>query len=500
MSRKNVGSLVASLLALSNLPCQAGAVKAPAGAKKVPAPQAASPASSEWMASKKAGDLAIISGDSGAEAKYSAALSLAEKAKDNKALLVCLSALANCLASNRGRIADEEPLRQSALDLAQKTCGTASPQYAATLAAMSDYLARRGDIGQAEEKSEKAMAILGQSEDKFPLEMATCYQAVAERQIAVGTPGLADGSIKKALELREAKLPANDVLVLLTCRRYSELLKQLGRKDEASKLDERIALARAEAPTSTASVASSPKAAAKPDKNKDVFLKLLSDAKEADKSGDSAKSLACWKLVVQEAEKASPADARLPYALVHLADACAGQKQKDEASALYKRALDMREKMGATNTLGAVRNLSRMAGMVLQNKNAAEADKLYSKALAIEDQLSAPDLIQAITLQNLLSTGMMTNDNGKVEQVAKRLMTVADKLGGAFGGMQKRSALAMLGMVYMKSGRLNEGMNLMKSMPQSDRLNNDEVTKAVKEAYATDETLVDKAEEASFIN
>lgn len=461
-----------------------------------------SASSAEWQALKKAGDQASVRGTAAeAEGKYRAALASAEKAKDNKGILSCISALANVLVADRTRLGEEEPLRQRALQLAEQLFGATSPPYAAKLGEFADCLARKGDIAGAEESTDRAMAILSQSEDKYPLEMAACYQALADRQVSLGTLGLAANSFQKVYELRSSKLPADDPSVLDACKGYAVLLRQLDRKDEAAKLEQQIMLAKAEpaAGAVSGSVDISVKKANKGD-DKSAFLKLLAEAKAADKAEDREKSLSCWKLVVQEAEKSDAKDGRLPYALLHLADANQALKNKDEAAATYKRAMDIRQQQGAGKSLGMARNLARIAGLAMQSKNPNEADKLYSQALEIDDQVSAPDLVTSIALQNILSTSMMTGNNAKGEQTARRLMQLADKQGGAFGTMQKRMAVGMLGGIYIKSGRLNEGMELMKSISQLPRSDGQDMAQSLKETYASAEALVDKAEEAGFTN
>lgn len=498
-----------TFIALMPVPYAAATAQTPIAAKNPPAASASqSQSSSEWQALKIAGDAAALRGNlADAEEKYRAALASAEKLKDNKAVLSCLTPLANCLAAQGNKIADEEPLRQKAVTLAEKTFGVASPQFAAKLAELADLQARKGETGLAGETTDRAVKILGGSEDKFPLEMATCYQAIGERQVATHSLGLADDSLKKALDLRSTKLPANDLLVLDTCRRYADLLNQLARKDEANKLQERIVLARAEAPggDSTAtpdaskSDASKPDAS-KPDPSKLILAKLVSEAKDASKAGDQGKAVTCWKAVVEAAEKSGAKDGRLPYALVHLGDAYKMQGSNDEATALYKRAIDLGQQPGAPKSLGVVRSISRLASIELQKKNSAAAASLFTRALALEDEQNAPDALVAGTLQKMISACMMAQDNAHVELAAKRLIALADKIGGPVGNMQKSMATAMLGSVYMKSGRMGEGMQLMKSMSHMPRTNPADFANTAKDTYAADEVLYDKSEEASFLN
>jgi tetratricopeptide (TPR) repeat protein len=493
---------------------QAGTLKKTPDATKAKASTSHSNASNaEWQTLIRAGDAALTGGNfEEAKTKYEEALASAEKLKDDKAVITCLTALSNCVATQDNQTADEQPLRERALELAKKTYGATTPQYASALAELADLKARQGDISTASDDTDRALAILGQSEEKYPLEMATCYQALANRQMSEGTPALADDSFKKALSLRTANLAANDPALLDTCKRYTKVLKQLGRKEEASKLEARVTSAASAASggstaagsatagssASIPSTAGSKTASKNNDNNIAVFSKLLNDAKEADKAGDSDKTSSAWKLVVDQAEKLGAKDARLPYALVHLADAYRAQKKEDEAIALLKRAQEIREQQSATKTLGMARNLSRLAIIELQNKNYSEAERLFSKALELEDQQGAPDLIVAVTLQYVLMTSMAAKDQAKTEEMGKRLLPLAEKEGGTFGQMQMRMAAGSLGAMYMKSGRMNEGMQLIRSIAQLPRPNQADVANSAKESYAAVDVLFDKAEEATF--
>lgn len=503
--------LATAFLALVPLPCAAGTVQTPVGAKaSQPVTVSQAQATSQWQSAKSAGDAAVLRGSlPDAEEKYHAALSAAEKSKDNKGIVSCLTSLANCLAAQPNRISDEEPLRQRAADLAEKTIGATSPQFAGTLAGLADMQARKGESGLAEENTDRATKILGESDEKYPLEMATCYQAIGQRQVAIHTLGLADDSFKKALDLRSAKLPANDILVLETCRCYADLLKQLDRNDEAKKLQDRIVLARAEAPAGNISVASGATTSststesaksAKTDESKPILAKLVNEAKDASKAGDPAKAVTSWKAVVEAAEKSGAKDGRLPYALVHLGDAYHAQGSNEEAAVLYKRAIDMGEQQGAAKALGMVRSVSRLASIELQKKNSAEASRLYIRALALEDDQNAPDVIVAGTLSKMIAACMMAQDNAHVEVAAKRLIALADKIGGPAAEMQKRTAVAMLGSVYIKSGHMSEGVQLMKSMSHMPKTNPADFANAAKESLAAEDAIYDKSEEATFLN
>lgn len=497
MNLRPVYGLAASLLICNSALAQ-GAVKKPA----VHAPVAAAGKDVKGGDSRskliQAGDLARVQGkDAAAQASYHSAMEQSEKNKDDKSLIAAMAAIADCMVADRTQLGDEEALRQKTAALAEKAYGAGSPQYALRLAQWADAAARRGDIAGAEASTDKAMNILGSDDQKYPQEMAACYEATAARQISLGTMGLAVGSYAKAYELLSAKFPTDNLHVLDCCRRYADVLKLLDRKDEAAALEKQIASAR------NVTVSAAPLVSTKPVKANDakaLFDKLVGDAKAALRAEDKEKSLTCWKLVVEQAEKMGTTDGRLAYALVHLGDCNHALGKNEEAARLYRKAMDIRGENKAGLTLGMVRNVSRLAAVEMSSKNVAEADKLYTQALDIEDQVSAPDTVKAITLQNLMSSGMMAQNNNKVEQSARRLIEIAGKQDGPLGTMQKSMATAMLGAVYMKSGRLNEGMALMKNMGQMQRPDPQQSTDAMKQSYLAQEAIFDKSEEEAFIN
>jgi hypothetical protein len=105
--------------------------------------------------------------------------------------------------------------------------------------------------------------------------------------------------------------------------------------------------------------------------------------------------------------------------------------------------------------------------------------------------------MQANAAQILLSACMMNKDMSKAEETAKRLLQIADKLSGPSAEMKKHMATAMLGGIYMQTGRRNEGMELMKSLGKMSR-DNAAYADLVKQEYATLEKTVDASEEAGF--
>jgi hypothetical protein len=78
------------------------------------------------------------------------------------------------------------------------------------------------------------------------------------------------------------------------------------------------------------------------------------------------------------------------------------------------------------------------------------------------------------------------------------MLQLADKIGGAFGSMQKRMALGMLGSAYMSSGRQSEGMQLLKSISQLPNPTGADFQKSLQESYSKAEELYEDSEKSSL--
>lgn len=454
-----------------------------------------SPKSTEWAELLKSAWQLNLSGDNQeASLKAQAGLASAEKLKDDKGIISSLNAMADILDS-QGNIPEQEDLRRRALDLAASSGGKSSPQYARELAKMASWYARKGEQGQARSMLDEAMAVLGNGgETKNPHEMSSCYLALARRQISEGTFGLADDSFSKALTLQDNSGSPEQAEALQIAKEYSALLDKLGRKSEADKLKDRINLARASSSLGNSSSGASTAGSG----SKNLFLRLVQDARAASDAGDRSKCTSLWKLALQEAEK-SANDRKMAFALVHLADESRYAKQNDEAESLYRKALSLREKTGATDDLGMARNLSRMSQCYIMNKKSSEAESLLRKAQEIEEKCQANPSSKAATLQSLISCSMTNKNNRQAEDAAKKMLAIADQLPGAAAAMNKRMAQSMLGSIYMQSGRMNEGMQLMKEVSASmSAVSPAETTKAYTVQWAEADKQADEAELKSF--
>lgn len=451
--------------------------------------------SETWNKQIESGRTAVLRNDiEKARKDFQSALTNAESLKNDKAIVECLQAQAELLES-QDNLADALPIRQRAAQLAEKSYGPQSPKFAEQLGGLASYYARKGENANAWSNNERAMDILGKTGGggTNPLEMATCSLATGRIQVTERSFGLADDSFKKALDLRESKLGANAPLVLLTCKEYAALLDQLDRKEEAKKLTERITLANATATASSATPTRTTTAAPTTDK----FLTYIAEAKKAYAAKDVDTCKANWKLAVEAAEKDK--GPRLAYALVHLSDLYMMAKQTAESEALLKRAIKVREESNSTQTLGMCRNLARLGTIHLMNKNYQDAARVLEQASDIEEKLAPSPSLQAQTLQSYSSVLMLTKNFGKAEQVCKRLISLSEKLPGTIGASKKQIATSLLGGIYMQSGRMNEGMQIMKQM-SSSAVNQSptEIVKAATDEFNNIEKEYDESEEKSF--
>jgi tetratricopeptide (TPR) repeat protein len=355
-----------------------------------------------------------------------------------------------------------------------------------------------GNVGNSHTLVEQAMDLITNAGGEHALELASCYEVLGQTQIAEGTAGLADESFKKAMELREGKLGAKDELVLQTYTEYADLLDKLDRKDEANQLREKVTLARALA-TAGGGTSKSAAGGGSIGKAGSAFDTYMQSAQKLEKQNDMDGARANWKLAVQEAEK-TPKDGRLAFALVHYGDQCHRNKDAAEATALYKRAIEVREQAGATDTLGMARNLSRLATLDMSGGNYAQSESLLRRALEIEDKCNAPDDFLGSTIQSLLSAMTMSKNNSGMEQMCKRLLEIADRSPQDPTAASKRAvATAFLMRAYLESGRRDEAMRMQKQLaagtPKSMSKDNMQV---YQDAYTSMEKKIDDAEMAAF--
>lgn len=495
----NMALTVSAATTAVSQPSGKPAATKPATAAAKPAkvtPKAAAPAkkAEPWLPDLKSGNEALLGKNyPKAEDLFGKALIQAETAKDDKAIVECLSALADSLRKQE-KFADEDPIRRRALSVAQKAYGQSSPQTAEQIANLAGTLALKGEVGEAHTLAEQAVEMADKTSSEHPLALAAAYVGLGRVQVASLTPGLADENFHKALEIRRSKLDDKDPLVTQLCDEYAALLEKLDRKDEAAKLKEISALARATAAT-TISTTPAP-AAAKP--STAAFDAHAKAGRAAADGGDRDAAIANWKLAMQDAEKLGEKDPRLPYAMLQLSDQYQYQKQPAEAEALLKKALALREQSGNTNSLGMARNLVRLGQIAMTKKEYGDAERYMNRAVDIQDKCGAADMMQS-TLQSLISVHMMTKNNAKAEQAARMLINVADKVPTANSAMKKRMATAMLGSIYMQSGRMQEGLSLMKDMgsgmPQG---NPEDMAKAFQNEFKEQEKKADDSELASF--
>lgn len=446
-----------------------------------------------WKEKLESGQTLLLKGDAdAAEARLQEALAIAEKGADKRATIATLNALSECL-EGRDKFADAEPLRKRALALSEQAFGGSSAEYAEQVAGYAGYLARKGEVGEARAQTERALSIAGKATGDSSLAKAQCSIANARTLVSERTYGLADDALSSALQLRESKHGPNALVVLLTCKEYADLLEQLDRKAEARKLRDRITLATVTAGASaTASVASPGKANA----GKDKFFALVEEAKKAADKNDSENAMANWKLAVKEAESAKRND-RLAYALLHLGDQFNAKQNNDEAEVLFKRALDLREQSPSKESLGMARNLVRLANSYTRKKNYTSAERMLNRALECEEKSGATAALKAQTMQALLASCMLTRNLSRAEQVCKALIALSESNPGPMSTMKRAMATSMLAGVYMQTGRMNEGMQMMKgSSSAMTPASTQDYGNAMKAEFTTVEKEVDQSEES----
>lgn len=482
------------------------ALAAPAAKKKVPTKAAAKSAQKPGagandhikMLDDGTRDM-IKESFSQAEAKFKKALAQAEAAKNTNHQLECLVWLSASL-EKQSRLDEALALRQKALELAKKSFGADSSEYALQLAGMSSFYTKKGNNAQAWNYIEQANATLGKAggSAKHPITGAYCAIATARIQNLEGSKGLADQSYKKSLDLIQSAMKENAPLVILISKEYLPVLEAIEKTDEAKALKDKISLAEAAGTTGAANTAADTAPKIQSKLSGKEFAKIVGEAKQnmIDKDFDSA--LAKWQKALAMAEKEG-SQKKLAYVYFKMGDTYSLKDEKEKREALYKKSALLREKMKETETLGMARVLTRLANYEIVNKNIDEAKRLLNRALEIETKQNASDGMIENTLRSLASACMMGKDFGKGEEVCRKLIVLAEKDTSPVAETKKAMSTSMLAGLMMQTGRMQEGMSMMQSMngkltPESTKA----YSSAVAAQFAAVENEVDASEEKSM--
>jgi ATP/maltotriose-dependent transcriptional regulator MalT len=119
----------------------------------------------------------------------------------------------------------------------------------------------------------------------------------------------------------------------------------------------------------------------------------------------------------------------------------------------------------------------------------------------IEEKCGASDAVISSTLQSLVSACMLTKDNARTEDVCRRLIQVSGKSTSTTARMQKSMATSMLASIYMQTGRMDEGMRMMKEASgsmQQQQGSTDGYAKAIQQEMLEIEKQIDNSEEAAL--
>lgn len=464
--------------------------KAPTGS--MASPDAAAKLSAQIAATIREAQVAELGGqDALAGEKYKAAQKQAQESPAGKdiaaALLSADTALADFLY-RQNQLIEQLAYRQDALSAAEKFFGKESTQYAEQAANLATYFGSKGEGGESRRLVDQAISMLKNDEAKHPLELARCYIATARRQCAEGTFGLADDSYIKARQLRDSKGAKDDVVGLLYCLEHARLLDKIDRKAEAKQLKEKIisflALNGTAGGGTTSSIGKD---------KQSTFAKLVTEAKSAEGAQQWDKALDLWKMAASQVEQPGQ-ESKLAYALLRLGDQYKYKKQLSEAIEMYKKSLEAREKAGATNTLGMCRSLERLGQSYMLEQRFNDANAPLRRALEIEKMISADPSIQALTMQYLMTMYLSSKNFSAAEDMAKQIMNLPDAANSNIG-MKKQTAIASLSGIYMQTGRMAEGLEIMKQMKTPSASTGEDMAKSNQNEYVRLEKIFDSDEE-----
>lgn len=140
-----------------------------------------------------------------------------------------------------GRYTEAEPLFRRALSLAEKEWGPDSIRIVEALRYIGYMFLLKGENKEAEQHLIRALDICKKEPEADPKELAgVCYYLAYLYHHNLNRFEEAEEFYKQALALQEENLGSDSIEVKEIIKEYASLLKQMGRKEEAEKLESRI--------------------------------------------------------------------------------------------------------------------------------------------------------------------------------------------------------------------------------------------------------------------
>lgn len=343
-----------------------------------------------------------------------------------------------------------------------------------------------GEVGPARTLVEQALSAVKENSGEQDLLMADCLMADGRIQALERNMGLAEDSIKQAVDIRRKLLKPEDSLLIEGIQEYAALLDKMGRKSEGDKLREEIAVTRAK--ERVAAVTNSENGSA----SGDSIGAAIQMARKATEKGDHETSLPLWKLALAAAQKHDSAGLRTAFCFIKLGDEYLYKKDSTQALHNLKLAIDAL-KPAHQDSQCALMAFRRVGMIESTNKNYAQAVDAFSKSVDIGLRSHADPRLTASTLQQLISMCIISKETGKGEQACKQLQDLSDQLTGAMKASSKMIATSMLGSIYMQTGRMSEGMALMKQISGSQPAYSQEYTQQITADYTAMEKLAEDA-------
>ncbi len=404
------------------------------------------------------------------------------------AAFTVLSVTCPCiLAANPATKAPGSPNKSPAANSKGSAAGASTDTWRKTVRdniSLADEKVKVGEVGTARHLIDQAITTVkeqGSEEDRL---MADCLITEGRIQIQEGNKGLAEDSLKQALDIRRKILKPGDKQVCDLIEEYAVLLDNMGRKAEAEKLREEVAVERAKERVAGATTASS-------GTTTNICDKAIELARQATTAGDREGAFAQWKLALAAAEKQSINDPRIGYCLLKLSDEYLQKKDYSQSEQSLKRAIEVLKGGSHETSNCTAMALRRLAYLEFMNKNMQRASDLYSKALEMENRVNADPRIIATTVQQVASISMVSKDFSRVEQACKQLQELSSQLTGASKTYARITATSLLGAIYMQTGRSREGMDLLKQISNMQPANATEYGKQLSADIIDAERLTD---------
>jgi tetratricopeptide (TPR) repeat protein/CHAT domain-containing protein len=367
------------------------------------------------------------------------ALAIREKAlgTDHKDVAISLNNLALVLTAEK-HFEQAERMFVRTLPIYERTVGSEHLETGKVLENFGDLYQAQGRAREAEPLFVRALAIREKASGQEHGDVASTLNKLAQVHIVLRQDDEAEPLLKRYLAMREKALGPNHLDLTFILDDLAALNERRKQYADALSLRQRALSLR--------------EVALGPD-NRDVGASAFNLAATYRKQSRDAEAQTLLQRVVAITDRRGGDESLLASALSALADLSNNKGNYDDAQALEKRALEIRERTLGSEHPDVAQHLGKLAFIYHRWGRDAEGEPLAKRSLTIREKVLGPD--HGDVADSLHQLALIHVDQGRyaeVEPLHRRSLAIREK---ALGAEHPKAADAVnaIGELYMHQGR-----------------------------------------------